>query len=282
MRRLELLLASALVFAGPPVSAQEVRKLNLTGVAHVDAHDLLKSISTTASRCRSFVIEPFCLISKSPTFVDKHYFDQLQFQRDVLRIRLYYWKRGYRETQVDTTVTHTPNQVAVTFAVKEGRPTLIRTLDIQYDSSLITRRTRNRLSLLHENDPLDLVVLDSMRLLFQGDLWDMGYGDAVIDTAVRVDTAAYLADIVLKITANRLTTIGKVTITGINRVDDATVRHALTFKSGDLYRESAIFESQRNLYESGLFRLAAIDVPPQPDTVKNVSVDVTEAPFHEA
>jgi outer membrane protein assembly factor BamA len=282
MRRLEILLASAMVLASSPVYAQEVRKLNLTGVAHVDAHDLLKSISTHASRCRSFVIKPICLISHSPTVEDKHYFDQTEFERDVLRIRLYYWKRGYRETQVDTTVVRAPKQVAVTFAVKEGQPTLIRKLDIQSDSSLISARTKSRLSLLREKDPLDLVVLDSMRLMFQGELWDMGYGDAIVDTAVTVDTAAHLADVVLRMTPNRLTTIGKITIRGIKRVDDATVRRALTFKSGDLYRESAIFESQRNLYESGLFRLAAIDVPPQPDTVKNVGIDVTEAPFHEA
>ena len=105
MRRLGLVLASVLALAGPRLSAQEVRRLNLKGVTHVDAHDLLRNLSTTKSRCRSLLIEPFCLVSHSPTFEDKHYFDQTEFERDVLRIRLYYWKHGYREAEVDTTVS---------------------------------------------------------------------------------------------------------------------------------------------------------------------------------
>src|SRR5207244_559401 len=135
--------------------------------------------------------------------------------------------------------------------------------------------------LLAPNDPLDLIMLDSMRVLFQDEFWDRGYGDAVVDTSVTVPDSTYLADVLIKLQANRLTTIGRISITGVNRVDPSTIRNAITFTTGDLYRQSAILESQRNLYESNLFRLASIDVPPQPDTVKNVNIDVTEAPFHD-
>ncbi len=284
MRRLSSVLASVLVLASPPfrASAQEVRKLRIEGIAHVDEHDLLKNISTQQSRCRSVLLEPFCLVSHSPTFEDKHYFDEDEFQRDVLRIRVYYWKRGYRDAQVDTLVTRRGDKdVAVTFTVHENQPTLIRRLDIHYDSSLINGRTRDRLALLHPHDPIDLVELDSMRALFQNELFDRGYGDASADTAVTVDTAAHLADVLLRLTPNRKTTIGTIAISGARRVDQSTIRNALTFTTGDLYRQSAVLESQRNLYESSLFRLAVVDVPPQADTVKNVFIDVTEAPFHE-
>ena len=39
--------------------------------------------------------------------------------------------------------------------------------------------------------------------------------------------------------------------------------NSLTFNTGDLYKQSSVLESQRNLYESNLFRLASIDVPTQ-------------------
>src|SRR3954468_22543076 len=80
------------------LEAPEVRGLTLTGVTSVDHIDLLKSISTQPSKCRSLLLTPFCLVSHSPTFEFKHYFDETEFRRDVLRIRLYYWKRGYRAT----------------------------------------------------------------------------------------------------------------------------------------------------------------------------------------
>src|ERR1044071_1837548 len=84
--------------------APEVRKLRFEGVEHVDQNDLSKSISTRPSKCRSMIIQIFCWISHSPTFEDKYYLNSKELERDVIRVRVYYWKRGYRDTQVDTVV----------------------------------------------------------------------------------------------------------------------------------------------------------------------------------
>ncbi|HEY9227730.1 MAG TPA: BamA/TamA family outer membrane protein, partial [Gemmatimonadaceae bacterium] len=287
MRRLLFTGACLTAFLAGILRAQddtpEVRTLKLEGVEHVDRYDLEKSISTRASKCRSIILEIFCLFSHSPTFVDRYYFDEDEFRRDVLRIRLYYWKRGYRGTTVDTAVRRTGvNQVAVTFKVDEGPPTIVQHLTIDYDTALISERTRNRLTLLHAGDPLDLVLLDSMRVSFQNELWDQGFGDAVVDTSVVVDTSMHTADVSLTLTPNRRTTIGRITVAGNQKVEVSTILRSLSFQTGDLYRQSTVLESQRNLYESNLFKLATIYVPPQHDTVKNVNIDVTEAPLHEA
>lgn len=284
--------AMALALGPRPVRAQitrvqtrerpEVRRLTVTGASHADARDIERNIATQATACASFLFKPFCLLSHSPTFQNRFYLEETEFKRDVLRIRLFYWLRGYREATVDTTVDKIgPRQVHVTFAVHEGPPTIIRTLTIEADSNLINARTRGRLALLHEKDPLDLVRLDSMRIALQRAAWNNGYGDAKVDTSIVVDDSAKTADVKLVLTPNRITTIGTITITGTQHVNEAVVRHALTFKQGDLYRQNTLLESQRNLYESNLFRLAQIQVPPQRDTAKNVRIDVTEAPLHE-
>ncbi len=260
----------------------EIRQLVFKGVDHVDLNELARAISTRPSKCRGLIIKPFCWVSHSPTFEDKHYLDRSELRRDMLRIRLFLWKHGFREAEVDTAVVRTgAKQVAVTFTVREGRPTLIRTLDIDRDPSLISDRIRSRLILLAPNEPLDLVMLDSMRVLFQNELWDRGFGDGVADTTVVVDTATRLADVRLKLIPGRRTTVGSITIAGYKRVDEATIRNTITFKTGDLYRQSEILESQRGLYESSLFRLATIYVAPQPDSVKKVNIDVSEAPLHD-
>jgi outer membrane protein insertion porin family len=263
--------------------APEIRRLRFNGVKSVDQNELQKSIATQATKCRSMLLLPFCWLSNSGTVKDRHYLDQTEFERDVLRIRLYYWKHGFRDATVDTTVARSgARQVHVTFDIHENQPTVVRKIAIKYDSSLISDKVRNRLTLLRANKPLDLVLLDSMRVMFQNELWDMGYGDAVIDATVDVDSIARVGDVAMTLTPNRRTTIGKISIAGNQRVAIGTIRNSLTFATGDLYRQTDILESQRNLYESNLFRLAAIDVPPQYDSVKNVVVDVTEAPMHEA
>jgi len=261
----------------------EIRKLTFSGVKSVDQTDLRKSIGTQATKCRSMLLMPFCWISHSPTIEDKHYLDQTEFERDVLRIRLYYWKHGYRDATVDTTVSRSgAHQVHIAFTIHENQPTVVRKIAITYDSSLISGKVRDRLTLLRAEKPLDLVLLDSMRVMFQNELWDLGYGDAVIDATVNVDSVARVGDVAMTLTPNRRTTIGKISIAGNQRVNTTTIQNSLTFQTGGLYRQTDILESQRNLYESNLFRLAAIDVPPQYDSVKNVIVDVTEAPMHEA
>ena len=211
----------------------EVRRLTITGASHADARDIAHNISTQATSCASFLFEPFCLLSHSPTFQNRFFLDETEFKRDVLRIRLFYWLRGYRETTVDTTVDKIgARQVHVTFAIHEGAPTIIRTLTIEADSNLINARTRGRLALLQEKDPLDIVRLDSMRLALQRAAWNSGYGDATVDTSVVVDDSAKVADVKLVLTPNRITTIGTITVTGTQHVNEDVVRHALTFKQG--------------------------------------------------
>jgi len=264
------------------IEAPEVRSLVIRGVDNVDQHDLERSIYTRASECRNFFTQIFCFFSKSPTFVEKHYLDHEELKRDVLRIRVYYYKQGYRDAQVDTSVTRDGPGVRVTFNVTENKPTFIRRIVLQYDSTLISERQRNKLTLLRAKDPLNMVMLDSMRVLFQNEYWDHGYGDAVVDTSVVVDTASKLADVELRYELNRRTTVGQIAINGTERVDNSTILNSITLRTGALFRLSDVLESQRNLYESGLFRQAAIVVPAQRDSVKQIQISVVEAPLHEA
>ena len=80
-------------------SAPEVRKLAITGVKSVNWHDLSRSINTRASKCRSLLLYPFCLFSKSPYFYERRYFDPLEFRRDVLRVLVFYYRRGWRDAR---------------------------------------------------------------------------------------------------------------------------------------------------------------------------------------
>src|SRR6266404_7557100 len=79
-------------------SHPEVVNLTLKGVKAMKPADLQQSIYTTASYCNSILLKPFCWISKSKYFYTRKYLDHKELERDVLRVRIFYWKRGYRET----------------------------------------------------------------------------------------------------------------------------------------------------------------------------------------
>ena len=91
-------------------SDQKSGRSQLSGVRSVNRDELLQSIATSASRCKSILLQAFCPITHSDRLWDKEYLDRTELRRDVLRIRVFYWKRGYREAQVDTVVAPRGNR----------------------------------------------------------------------------------------------------------------------------------------------------------------------------
>src|SRR5215211_5398988 len=110
----------------------EVRKLVLNGVSKaIDKDELRASIYTTATSCESALLALICKFSRWRAIEDRKYLDRSELRRDVLRIRVFYFKRGFREAEVDTAVTRlNEKQVEVRFAIREGPPTLVTSVAI--------------------------------------------------------------------------------------------------------------------------------------------------------
>src|SRR5689334_17475430 len=74
-----------------------ITQVALRGVRSVDIMQLRAGLVTKGSTCRSPLYLPICWITRSPTFTARHRLDPLEFRRDVLRIRVFYWQRGWRD-----------------------------------------------------------------------------------------------------------------------------------------------------------------------------------------
>ena len=237
----------------------EVRSLKLSGVRSVDRDELQQSIATTASRCKSVLLQAFCPITHSDRVWNKQYLDRTELRRDILRIRVFYWKRGFRDAQVDTVVAaRGSGQVAVSFNITEGRPTLTRAVRVTQADSVLTTAQIDRLVELEAEKPFNLLALDSSVVRIRELLQDRGYADARVDTATAVDTATRTAEATITIRPRWLVRVGEIVIEGSNQVSERTIRNSLSFQEGDLFRRKDLAGSQRRLYESGLFQRASI------------------------
>ena len=278
------------VSSGTPLGAQEneereapeVKDLKWSGVESVSKDDLQESIETEETRCRSLLLTPFCLVSNWSLFKDRHFLDRTELRRDMLRIRVFYWKRGWRDAQVDTVVTPKDEGVRVEFKVTEGPPTRISSIRLERPGDVLADNEVRNAMKVRAGHPLNLIALDSSIVFLKATLWNKGYGDADarVDTIV-VDTAAKTASIRASVDPKWATTIGRISISGNERVSERTIRNSLTLKEGRLYKRDELVTSQRNLYESNLFRRAVIIVPPQGDSVKHIEITVQEAPLRE-
>jgi outer membrane protein insertion porin family len=254
----------------------------------VKQSEVQQNIYTTASYCNSIILKPFCWISKSKYFYTRKYLDHKELERDVLRIRIFYWKRGYREAEVDTAVVpRGRNQVGVTFFIKEGPATLVSNVIVNQATALLTQREIDRRVVISKGAPLNLIRIDSSRVFLQTSLFDQGYADAEVDTTVVIDSTSRMATISFTLNPKYKTTVEDIVIKGNDDVSERTIRKSLTFRVGDIFRRSEMLRSQRALYESNLFRRAAIEPRPPidiatPDSAKVIVVTVTEAPPREA
>jgi outer membrane protein insertion porin family/translocation and assembly module TamA len=294
----------------------EVREVVFRGVKAVSRSDLAQSLATKASSCNSLFARPFCLFTKSSLFYERRYLEPEELPRDVVRLLVFYYRRGWREAQVDTAVTRAgPGEVRVTFTVREGAPTLVRQVLLDDTTRTFRPRRRQRLVGLRRGDPLDLLRLDSAVVRLRDAYWEAGYADAVVSAPViGVDSVADTAAVRIPVRRGlrqRIDSIVVLNQTPDAQVSEETIRNSMVVKQGDVFKRSAVAQSQRGLYESGLFRSAVLDtavttipgtgrvgcasqaglrdtpvrppIPdePPPDSTKTLVVCLLEGPFRE-
>lgn len=269
-------LAAALTLAAAPARAQtardnaaqmerpEVREVRIRGTKALARGDVAAALATKASGCLSLAFTPFCLFTKSPYVYERRYLDQAEFERDVVRLLVFYYKRGYRDTQVDTTVARAGRRaVRVTFTVREGPPTRTATLAVDDSTGTLPASRAAGLLAPKPGQPFNTLRLDSAVVRVRDFYWDRGYGNAVIGRpAVAVDDSADTASARIPVRRGPLTPISRIDIvrTGAQHaVRDASIRNTLGLAPGDLFRRTQVARAQRALYETGLFRSALID-----------------------
>ena len=267
----------------------EVRELRLIGVKSLNVNDLRKALATQQSNCKALLYKPVCAAGvTSPLFFQHRYLDPAEFQRDVIRLLVFYFRRGYRDARVDTSIVRlAENKVRLTMTVTEGAPTVVDSISVEGIEGALPPRDTIRAVRPGKGQPLNLVALDSSVTRMRDRIWERGYVDAVLKLTTVVNDTARKGSIDINVDPKRRVTIGDIRIEGSERISEETIRNSLVIKKGDVFHLSQISNSQRALYESGLFRKAVIDTSARdssaaPDSVKGLVVRVVEGPQREA
>ena len=262
----------------------EVRSFRLKGVKSVNKGELKQGLATKASGCKSIVFKVtlFCLTENHIVY-ERKYLDHDELARDALRVLVFYFKRGYRDAKVDTSIVRAkPGEVNVTITVTEGPPTVVLESRVADSAKVLSQKEVSRNLKPEAGDPLNLNALDSTAIKLKSILWQQGYADAVVTGRNSVDDSANTSTVTVYVDPKRKSTIGEIVIVGNDKVDAQSIRNSLLIEPGDLFRRSSVGQSQRALYESGLFKQALIDTLPGRDTVKTVVVRVQEGNLREA
>jgi outer membrane protein assembly complex protein YaeT len=192
----------------------------------------------------------------------KRYFDEQEFRRDVVRLSVLYRRSGFPDAVIDTLVKRTPQDVYITFKIKEGDPILVKTLAITGLDSVHARVRKTVLEdlPLQQGDPFNRFAMQATADSITRRLRDRGYPSAAVFTSFEVNRQAYTAEVALETIPDGRAVIGSVTVVGAQRVDSGVARKLLVSHTGRRYSQEELFESQRNLYESDLYRFATVNI----------------------
>jgi len=260
-RAFRLIWFLAALISASPLHAQEsqlvVRQLAFGGNRAISDEGLASAIATTNSSwfARTSLLRWLGLGAK-------RYFDEQEFRRDVVRLGVLYKRSGFYDAAIDTLVRRTPEDVYITFNIREGEPTTVTSLAITGLDSLRPRwKAAALLDLpLQQGDPFNRYSMQATADSLTRRLRDHGFPSAIVFSGFEVKKSARTASVTLEVSTGRRAVIGPIQVVGARRVDSSLVRKLLVSRPGRRYSQDELFQSQRNLYESDLFRFASVNI----------------------
>lgn len=260
----------------PADGRPRVTELRFQGVSARHRALLPSAIVTTATRCKLVtLLRPICWFGGS---VEENYLDTEVLRQDLLRIRLFYYQRGYRDARVEAEVEHAGKGERVTFRVAEGTPVRVASLTVAEADSLIPAAVARDLP-LRMGEPFSLLDYEAGRDTLTRRLLNRGYARAEVLASYLIPSdSPDVAHVRYEALPGTRARFGAVQVVGTEQISPTVVRRMLTFEPGDVYRQEELLRSQRNLFALDLFQHAAIapDLAAQPDSVIPVTVQVNE------
>ena len=209
-------------------------------------------------------------------------YSQTLLQRDRTVIEDLYRSNGFREVKVSSRVTENyrgrEGDMAVFIDIQEGPPTRISVLRILGAENIPEAAFRDRLASV-EGQAFSQVSVASDRDLILGEYFDSGYHDA--DLVWRVAEAEEPNRVILEYEIREGDTlrVRRPIVSGLRRTRRSLVDRQVRIVPGEPLSANAMFETQRRLYELGIFSRVDVQLqnPGGDERSKNVLVQVEEA-----
>lgn len=197
---------------------------------------------------------------------DDELFNRFVLERDLQRIERLYRSRGYYQAHARAgRVFRDGSKVRVEIVVEEGRPTLLKRVDLHGIAKLPPElRSEARAavtSVLPLDAPLEEEKLDQASKALARLLGDNGYAQALVRKHAQVNLPQYSAAAGFWVEAGQPSEIGEVKLQGLGDLPEDRVRGALALEPGMPYSQSELDESKRQVLDLGVF--SSVEVEPQ-------------------
>ncbi len=218
---------------------------------------LAAAIVTRETSCRSPFFAPFCWLG-ADFAIRESFLPRAELPRDRLRLEIWYRRRGFRETAVDTTIARGEEGVRVGFQVQEGRPVQVDSVEFFGAADTLLTEVVGNLP-LQPGDRLSTLLLDASRDTLVRRLADRGYAQAeVLRSYFIPNDDPYSAQVTYDMAPGPRARYGHISVEGEEDLSEGTILRTLQFRDGDVYRRSQLTEGQARLFGLEIVRSASV------------------------
>jgi outer membrane protein insertion porin family len=261
---------------------REVRHVNFEGNATFSAVELSARVLSTPS-------SGIYNLTHWKWLANRRCFPDIGLANDVLNLQTFYRNYGFYDTKVDTTVVPVgPQRVDIVFRITEGQPLILDSLTITGLDSVPDRDRilRDPILKVGERVGLQLIVAQTDTIVER--LHNDGYPKATGFRSYNTHLSEHSMEVGLDVQTGPRARIGDIVVRGVGvrggapEVDSSVVLGLLGFHTGDVYREDALLDARRRLYDLAVYRHVDVTVDStsaRGDSVADVIVDVREDYF---
>ncbi|HMC29295.1 MAG TPA: POTRA domain-containing protein [Candidatus Angelobacter sp.] len=209
-------------------------------------------------------------------------FSQSILTRDVQSIENLYRNNGFLQVKVTPEVDDNygkTGHIRVLLTVNEGRQTTVGKLVIQGNEALPEAQIRGMISASEGQPYSDTMVLTDQSEVMDG-YFNLGFPQVKFEYTTQPEAEdPTKIDVSYKITEGPQNFVDRVLIAGLNYTRPFVVGREIKIGSGDRLSQSKMLDSQRRLYDMGIFNQVSVAVQnPEGDaTQKNLNFQLAEA-----
>ena len=172
------------------------------------------------------------------------------------RLKNFYRRQGFFHTEIKLEISYGPGKaVDVTLKIDEGPWVKVTDIDVEVAGAMDLSELKRKWP-LNPGDRFAEKPYDNLKNLYLNYLPNHGYPKVKVKGRVYLNETTNTAKILLTVNPGPLCYFGPVRIKDEEKMEtpEAAVLEKLTFKTGQLFNQEKLFDTQRKLYATDLFR----------------------------
>ncbi|KAA3617825.1 MAG: hypothetical protein D8M58_00240 [Calditrichaeota bacterium] len=202
-------------------------------------------------------------------------FEPRLIKLDQILLNNYFRKNGYLLVEVSDSLFFSRNrkEVQIKYIIDPGPRYYYGGVKFEGVKELSETKLEEHFEGIEIGSPFDESVVIEARKGVENEYYNKGKPFANVTSDYRFEQDS-LVFAFLQIEENQTIYIKKIQYFGLKLVKKFLIRRELEIKKGDVYNREAMEKSQQNIYGTGLFRFARLEIDPISDDPQNVVLKI--------